>query len=109
MLDAAGWPSLPYTLLESGEWLGSDFRKGHALRRCKVMQRTSHKQKLTSSRRTFLKSAGALATGLSLGGAALGSSKKETLAINGGPKAITSPTAATAARWPQYGQAEQEA
>ncbi len=73
------------------------------------MQRTNHKQTVASSRRTFLKSAGALAAGLSVGRAAVGSSYKETLALDGGPKAVTSSQARGAASWPQYGEAEAEA
>ena len=61
------------------------------------------------SRREFIKSTGVLATGLSLGSPAMAKPKLETLAIQGGPKAVTSPDAKHAAKWPLYGEAEQQA
>ena len=67
------------------------------------MQRTNHEQKLASSRRTFLKSAGALAAGLSVARPAIGGAVKETLAVNGGPKAVTYPKAGSASRTPRSG------
>jgi len=71
------------------------------------MQRTTHTQKSHGSRRTFLKSAGVLAAaGLSLGKPAHARAKAETLALNGGPKAVTYPNASQAWRWPLYGDAE---
>ena len=73
------------------------------------MQRKTHHQKSRSPRRTFLKSAGALAAGLSLAKPAHARSNKETLATNGGPKAVTYPNASQAWRWPLYGDAEREA
>ena len=73
------------------------------------MQRTSNKQKSASSRRTFLKSAGALAAGLAVGRAAVGGAVKETLAVNGGPKAVTYSGASKAWSWPHYGEAEAKA
>ena len=56
-----------------------------------------------------MKSAGAMAAGLSLGKSALAKPKIETLAQNGGPKAVTVPNANRAWRWPLYGDAEQRA
>ena len=62
------------------------------------------------TRRTFLKSTGALAAGLTLTGLAPAGAK-ETLAVRGGARAITFPDDkhAHAARWPLYGRAEEEA
>lgn len=73
------------------------------------MQRITHSRKSQNSRRTFLKSAGVLAASLSLGRPAMARSKKETLAVNGGPKAVTYPNPSDAWRWPLYGEAENEA
>lgn len=63
----------------------------------------------TTSRRGFLRTAGALGAGAYLGGAArtpgAAAAKLETLALNGGPKAVAAaPGAAT--KWPLYGDAE---
>jgi len=66
-------------------------------------------QKSPSTRRTFLKSAGVLATGLSLARPAHARAVKETLALNGGPKAVTYQNPGQAWRWPLYGEAEQQA
>jgi dTDP-4-amino-4,6-dideoxygalactose transaminase len=64
-----------------------------------------------SSRRTFLRSTGALAAGLALAqpstARARGASVQQ-LALNGGPKAVTAPDT-DAWRWPRYGKAEEEA
>lgn len=73
------------------------------------MQHTTHNQKSRSSRRTFLKSAGVLAAGLTMARPANAKSKKETLALNGGPKAVTYTNSSEAWRWPRYGEAEQKA
>jgi perosamine synthetase len=73
------------------------------------MQRTSHNQKPHGTRRTFLKSAGALAAGLSVARPAHAKAVKERLALDGGPKAVTYPNPRRAWKWPLYGQAEQEA
>jgi dTDP-4-amino-4,6-dideoxygalactose transaminase len=61
-----------------------------------------------TSRRTFLKSTGALAAGLALAGGAAAQASKETLALNGGPKAVTVPDA-EAIKWPRYGEEEEKA
>ncbi len=60
-----------------------------------------------TDRRTFLKVASA-ATTLSWAGTstAVGATKKETLALDGGPKAVTAPPAW---RWPLYGDEEEKA
>ncbi|MHC4398224.1 MAG: DegT/DnrJ/EryC1/StrS family aminotransferase [Planctomycetota bacterium] len=70
------------------------------------MPRHTHDPKPHGTRRAFLQSAGALATGLSLSRPA---AAQETLAVNGGPKAVTLPNAGQAWRWPLYGEAEQRA
>jgi dTDP-4-amino-4,6-dideoxygalactose transaminase len=63
------------------------------------------------TRRGFLKSAGALAAGVWLAGragstpAAAAEAKVETLAMNGGPKAVAA-SASGASRWPLYGDEE---
>jgi len=58
------------------------------------------------TRRGFVKSAGVVAAGMVLGGAS-----KETLAMSGGPKAVTYPSDkhAQASRWPQYGPQDEAA
>ncbi|HUT90445.1 MAG TPA: DegT/DnrJ/EryC1/StrS family aminotransferase [Thermoguttaceae bacterium] len=68
-----------------------------------------HNQKPSSSRRTFLKSAGVLATGLSLAKPAHARAVKETLAQDGGAKAVTYANASQAWHWPLYGDAEKAA
>jgi dTDP-4-amino-4,6-dideoxygalactose transaminase len=66
------------------------------------------------SRRRFLESTGALAAGLYLArgakaaGAEAAGPSRETLALNGGPKAVTVPHGG-AARWPLYGPEEEKA
>jgi perosamine synthetase len=61
-----------------------------------------------STRRTFLKTTGAAAVGLSLAGRGLASEKTEALAVSGGPKAVTVPFG-DATKWPQYGKEEEAA
>ncbi|MFB3825551.1 MAG: DegT/DnrJ/EryC1/StrS family aminotransferase [Bryobacteraceae bacterium] len=60
---------------------------------------------MPETRRTFVKSA----AGFSLAGAA--AAQSETLAVSGGPKAVTFPAATHKAlsKWPRYGAAEKEA
>ncbi|HRZ82297.1 MAG TPA: DegT/DnrJ/EryC1/StrS family aminotransferase [Candidatus Hydrogenedentes bacterium] len=62
-----------------------------------------------ASRRDFLKTAGALGAGLAASGVAgmprAAAAKGETLALNGGPKAVTAASAA-ATKWPLYGDEE---
>lgn len=66
------------------------------------------------ARRTFLKSAGAAASGLLLAPGAVpaatspGSGAQETLALRGGPKAVTLPHG-EASRWPVFGSEEEQA
>lgn len=71
--------------------------------------RSEHVTIPTVSRRSFMKTGGAALAGLTL--AAGGQSGSlETLAVNGGPKAVTFPEEAFAAltRWPRYGDAEKQ-
>ncbi len=64
-----------------------------------------------TTRRAFVKSAGALGAGLYLAGAGsrrtilAAQTKREALALNGGPKAITA-SAGDSAKWPLYGEEE---
>jgi perosamine synthetase len=67
------------------------------------------------SRRAFLKTTGAAAAGLYLAGQAparaqqpSSGAKRETLALNAGPKAVTVPHG-DATRWPRYGSEEEKA
>lgn len=64
----------------------------------------------TPSRRQFLKAAGALAAGAYLSGqsTARAQASSQTLALNGGPKAVTAPQT-DSVRWPRYGQEEEQA
>jgi dTDP-4-amino-4,6-dideoxygalactose transaminase len=62
------------------------------------------------TRRAFLKSTGAVAAGLSLASASRAQDAKvETLALDGGPKAVTVPSPGKAWQWPLYGKEEEEA
>jgi len=66
-----------------------------------------------TTRRGFIRTAGALGAGLCLGGVskpgkAAAPAKIETLALNGGPKAVTAP-AENATKWPLYGDKEIQA
>jgi len=70
---------------------------------------TTHGQEAYNSRRAFLKSASALAVGLSIGKPGGVRARTERLAIRGGPRAVTHPDPDQAWRWPLYGDAEREA
>ncbi|HNR37045.1 MAG TPA: aminotransferase class I/II-fold pyridoxal phosphate-dependent enzyme, partial [Candidatus Hydrogenedentes bacterium] len=61
-----------------------------------------------STRRTFLKTTGTMAAGLAFAGNVSAQGSTEKLAIQGGPKAVTVPDS-DAARWPRYGEAEEQA
>ena len=76
-----------------------------------TMQRKTDQQKAGTSRRTFLKSTGALAAGLSVAGASTAGAAKETLALKGGAKTITYPDSKhrEGYRWPRYGEEEEKA
>ncbi|MCF7974275.1 MAG: DegT/DnrJ/EryC1/StrS family aminotransferase [Phycisphaerae bacterium] len=71
----------------------------------------AHGHEQVGTRRAFLKSTGTVAAGLALGGLSPGRAAAETLAVNGGPKAITYPDDrhSQASRWPLYRAAEEEA
>ncbi len=71
------------------------------------MQPNTHDQKTEDSRRTFLKSTGAVAAGVYLGGAS-SARGAETLAMDGGPKTVTLSQGA-ATKWPLYGDEEEKA
>lgn len=79
------------------------------------MSRKMNEGKPRAARREFLKSAGA-AAGLYLAGAGdragaqtpEGPAQKETLALHGGPKAVTAPQD-DVTRWPRFGAAEEQA
>jgi dTDP-4-amino-4,6-dideoxygalactose transaminase len=75
------------------------------------MPRENHTQGGKESRRQFLKTTGALAAGAYLAGrrTVRAEGSKETLALNGGAKTVTSPSAGNAAAWPLYGDAEKKA
>ena len=79
------------------------------------MKRRKTEPRFASDRREFLKTAGAAAAGFYLAGgisrataqdAAPAAATAETLALNGGAKAVTAPSAT---RWPIYGKEEEEA
>ena len=59
-------------------------------------------------RAAFLASGGAIAAGMYLGGPAKAGAAVETLAINGGKKAVTA-SASGATSWPLFGDAERKA
>jgi perosamine synthetase len=76
------------------------------------MQGADSSGRSRSTRRLFLKSTGAVAAGLSVAAPGVaGGGTTETLAINGGPKAVTYPEAKRreSTRWPRYGKAEEQA
>jgi dTDP-4-amino-4,6-dideoxygalactose transaminase len=75
------------------------------------MRRTSDTWKTREARRTFLKSTGALAAGLTLAGSSAAKAQSsEKLALRGGPKAVTHPDAQhrDAYRWPRYAEEEEQ-
>jgi dTDP-4-amino-4,6-dideoxygalactose transaminase len=75
------------------------------------MKHTSKDQDVKTSRRTFLKTTGAVAAGLALAGPAAAQQSKEPLALSGGPKTVTFPgdKMAAATKWPRFGDAEKKA
>ena len=69
----------------------------------------TNKATARNSRREFLASGGAIAAGMYLGGAAIArAAAVETLAVNGGRKAVTAP-AGGATSWPLFGDEERKA
>jgi dTDP-4-amino-4,6-dideoxygalactose transaminase len=75
------------------------------------MKDKPHDPEQGETRRTFLKSTGAVAAGLTLAGLAPARAATETLAVQGGSKAVTYPDVKhdQASRWPLYQEAEEEA
>ena len=80
------------------------------------MRQSSNYSKSSAGRREFLKTTSAAAAGLYMAGAgvqamaekAVSTVKKEVLAINGGPKAVTVPLGKST-RWPLFGSDEEKA
>ena len=75
------------------------------------MQRPNADSNSLSARRAFLKSSGGAPAGLYLAGtgsrAGASDGKHETLALNGGPKAVTV-TLRNFTRWPVFGEEEEK-
>lgn len=71
------------------------------------MQHNTKNQTEQNTRRTFLKSTGALTAGLSLANASQAKGAP-TLALNGGTKTVTCPVG-NATKWPLYGEEEEKA
>ena len=71
------------------------------------MARESESAFGVTSRRNFLMSSGALAVGASLGAQVSAFGAAETLAVRGGPKAVTV-SSDGATQWPQYGEEEEK-
>ncbi len=74
------------------------------------MSRPNANAPANQSRRQFLKSAGIVATGSYLATRATSQAQaaQKSLAINGGPKAVTA-SHSDSSHWPRYGKAEEEA
>ena len=72
------------------------------------MQGKTNDRKPRSTRRTFLKSTGAITAGLALARPSTARGSKETLAVSGGPKAVTV-SHSDSATWPRYGEEEKKA
>jgi len=72
------------------------------------MREYKNVQKTVKSRRKFLKSSSALAAAVYLGRPASAQAQKETLALKGGPKAVTV-SSDDAFTWPRFGVEEEQA
>jgi len=72
------------------------------------MRSATNRSKSQDTRRTFLKSTGAIAAGVCLAQGGTARAQGETLALNGGPKAVTA-SHADATTWPRYGEEEEKA
>lgn len=72
------------------------------------MKPVPHSPVSKTTRRRFLKTTGVVAAGAVIARPTISRAATETLAVNGGPKAVTVPHA-DAARWPLYGEAEEKA
>jgi len=73
------------------------------------MKAISRNGKSELTRRAFIKTGAAVAAGLAAG-RSFAQDKSETLAVKGGPKTVTFPSAELSAltRWPRYGDAEKK-
>ncbi|HOC73401.1 MAG TPA: aminotransferase class I/II-fold pyridoxal phosphate-dependent enzyme [Candidatus Hydrogenedentes bacterium] len=72
------------------------------------MDRNNTQDREWGTRRDFIKTTGAITAGLALGGHTMARAAAETLAVNGGPKAVTAPHT-DGTTWPRYGKEEEEA
>ena len=72
------------------------------------MRAKTNAQPIVKSRRKFLKSSSALAAAAYLGRPASAQAQKETLALKGGPKAVTV-SSEDAFTWPRFGVEEEQA
>ena len=75
------------------------------------MSRNRAKGKRGNSRRDFLKTSAAAVAGLGFGGRSYAAGSKETLALDGGPKAVAfaDNRHTYVTKWPRYGAAEKKA
>jgi len=72
------------------------------------MPRHVESPRSSENRRTFLKASAVAAGALAAGRTPAGAGTRQTLALNGGPKAVTK-SSSGAARWPLYGPDEEKA
>ena len=72
------------------------------------MANKKNQVRMRNARRGFFKSSGALAAGMYLSAPRTASAAGDTLAMKGGPKAVTAPFD-NASKWPRYGKEEEEA
>ena len=72
------------------------------------MENKKNQVRPQKTRRSFLKSSGALAAGMYLTQPCTARADADTLALKGGPKAVTAPFG-DASKWPRYGKEEEEA
>ncbi|MFA6244036.1 MAG: twin-arginine translocation signal domain-containing protein, partial [Candidatus Hydrogenedentales bacterium] len=72
------------------------------------MESSSLSSNRPPTRRDFLKTTGAVAASLTLAQSAASQAPVEKLALNGGPKAVTSPDS-DASHWPRFGETEEKA
>jgi dTDP-4-amino-4,6-dideoxygalactose transaminase len=75
------------------------------------MSNLNHPSDSHVTRRDFLKTSSAAVAGLAVASPVLAQGSKETLAVAGGPKAVTFPSGQFSAltRWPRYGEDEKQA
>jgi dTDP-4-amino-4,6-dideoxygalactose transaminase len=72
------------------------------------MENKKNQVRTRNTRRTFLKSSGALAAGICLTQPCSAGAEGDKLAVKGGPKAVTA-AFGDASKWPRYGKEEEEA